>query len=319
MTRRSILLLALVAAGCGGGGPIDVATAEAVPLRLDRDRPDKLLGSVLGAYVGPQGGDPFEAGLVSRDGSDLVLHPQKLSAEARSALADADGDGAIDWDELALMLEATYTRARGLPTTLDILRRSAPYDQGEPGWFTVEVDGVMTAARRRIHVPADALRQAMAGFRQAGGLRYPAGTVIVGEHLVDGVAVETTVKTRRGDGYWDYAVYDADGRLAPATSTEPRALRVPTQCTGCHLGERLFEPEKSFPGTATDGPFGPRAVHGPEAWRNREATILFDEHASREDGVLGLYATLYAGRLMAARDRGALDPADQALLETLGL
>lgn len=319
MIRFLIVPLALLIAGCGGGGPVDVATADSVPLRLDRDRPEKLLGSVLGAYVGPQGGDPFEAGLVSRDGNDLMLHPQKLSAEVRSALSDANGDGAIDWDELAIMLEATYTRARGLPTTLDVLRRSAPYDQGGDDWFTVEVDGVMTAARRRIHVPTDALRQAMAGFRQSGGLTYPAGTVIVGEHVIDGATVETTVKTRRADGYWDFAVYDGDGRLAPATSTEPRALRVPTQCTGCHLGERLFEPEKSFPGTASDGPFGPRAIHVPDEWRNREATVLFDEHASREDGVLGLYATLYAGRLLAARERGALDPADAALLESLGL
>ena len=317
---RPLLLLALAAlAACGPDGPADVDTAEAIPLRLDRDRPERLLGSVLGAYVGPDGGDPYQAGVVSGDGADLALHPQKLPPEARAALRDADGDGAISWEELAVMLEATYTRARGLPTTLDVLRRTAPYDAGEPEWFTVEVDGVMTAARRRISVPTDALRQAMAGFRSAGGLRYPAGTVIVGEHLVDDEVVETTVKTRRKDGYWDFAVYDADGRLAPATTTEPRPLRVPTQCTGCHLGERLFEPEKSFPGEAADGPFGPRAIHVPETWRSRPATLRFDEHASRDDGVLGLYATLYAGRLLAAREQGTLTPADAALLDAVGL
>ena len=316
---RFLLVPFLFLFGCAGGGPVDVATAEDVPLRLDRDKPDRLLGSVLGAYVGPQGGDPFQAGLVSRDGGDLVLHPQELPPEARAALSDANGDGAIDWDELAVMLEETYTMARDLPATLDDLRRSAPYDQGGDDWFTVDVDGVMTAARRRISVPTDALRQAMAGFQRAGALEYPTGTVIVGEHVIDGEAVETTVKTRRADGYWDFAVYDADGRLAPATATEPRSLRVPTQCTGCHLGERLFDPEKSFPGHATDGPFGPRAIHVPDDWRNREATLLFDEHASRDNGVLGLYATLYAGRLLAARERGALDPADEALLESLGL
>ena len=321
MIRFCILgLLAAGLAACGGdGGPVDVATADAVPLRLDRDRPEALLGSVLGAYLGPDGGDPFEAGLVSGEGSDLTLHPGKLPGEARAALADANGDGAVDWDELAAMLEATYYGARALPPTLDALRERAPYGGGGPDWFTVEVDGVMSAARRRISVPTAALRQAMAGFGEAGGLHYPAGTVIVGEHLVDGAVVETTVKSRRGDGYWDFAVYGPDGRLAPATATEPRPLRAPTQCTGCHLGERLFEPEKGFPGPATDGPFGPRAIHVPDGWRSAEATALFREHARRDDGVLGLYATLYAGRLLAARQQGTLSPEDAALLEAVGL
>lgn len=321
MTRSPILslLAAAALAGCGGGGPVDVATAEAVPLRLDRDRPERLLGSVLGAYLGPDGGDPYQAGLVSGEGGDLTLHPGKLPAEARAALSDANGDGAIDWDELAAMLEATYTAARALPPTLDALRQRAPYDRGEPDWFTVEVDGVMTAARRRISVPTAALRQAMAGFGAGGELRYPPGTVIVGEHLLDGAVAETTVKLRRPDGHWDFAVYGPDGRLAPATATEPRPLRVPTQCTGCHLGERLFEPEKSFPAAASDGPFGPRAVHVPDDWRSARATAHFAEHARRDDGVLGLYATLYAGRLLAARERGTLGPEDAALLESAGL
>ena len=177
----------------------------------------------------------------------------------------------------------------------------------------------MTAARRRIHVPLAALRTAMAAFPTSGELAYPVGTWIVGEHVVDGTVVETTVKHRRPDGFWDFAVYGPDGALAPATQTEPRSLRVPTQCTGCHLGQRLFVPEKSFPATASDGPFGPRAIYVPDAWRSREATVLFDEHARRDDGVLGLYATLYAGRLLAARDDGAITPEDAALLDALGL
>jgi hypothetical protein len=313
------LLAALLVAGCGGSGPVDVQTADAVPLGLDRDDPAKLLGSVLGAYVGPDGGDPVEAGLLSGEGDDLVLHPQRLPEAARAALADANGDGTIDWDELAAMLEATYVDARGLPPTLDALRQQADYTAGEPDWFTVEVDGVMTAARRRIHVPLGALREAMHTFASSGSLDYPVGTWIVGEHAIDGDVVETTVKHRRPDGYWDFAVYGPDGALAPATQTEPRPLRVPTQCTGCHLGQRLFEPEKSFPGEASDGPFGPRAIYVPDAWRSAEATALFDEHRRRDDGVLGLYATLYAGRLLAAREAGDLDDDGRRLLDTLGL
>ena len=312
------LLLAVVLAAGGCGAPADVSTAESVPLRLDHPRPERLLGAVLGGYVGPRGGDPYRAGLVSGSGDGLALHPQRLAPEVRARLVDADGDGAVDWAELSAMLEATYYRARALPTSLDVLRRSAPYDEGGPEWFTVEVDGPMTAARRRVHVPTDALREAMVGLRRNGGLEYPPGTVIVGEHVAGGETAETTVQTRRSDGFWDYAVYDADGRLAPATTTEPRPLRAPTACVGCHLGDDLFEPERSWPDAPPDSARG-RAVHVPDAWRSRPATVLLDEHAARDGGVLGLWATLYAGRLLAAREAGALGPADQALLDALGL
>lgn len=316
MTR--LLFLALIVAGCAGG-PADPATSDSIPLRLDRDRPERLLASVLGAYVGLEGGDPFEAGLVSGEGSDLALHPQKLDASARAALEDTNGDGAIDWDELAAMLEATYYGARALPPTVEALREQANYLEGEPVWFTVEVDGVMSAARRRIFVPTAALRSAMQAFPSRSEIVYPAGTWIVGEHIEDGEVLETTAKHRRADGYWDFVVYGPDGQIAPSTQTEPRALRVPTQCTGCHLGQRLFDPEKSFPAAASDGPFGPRSIHVPESWRSSEATALFNEHASRDDGVLGLYATLYASRLMAQRQAGDLEAEDAALLEALGL
>lgn len=319
MIRFCILTLTLSIVGCAEEGPVDVQTADAVRLELDRDEPERLLASVLGAYVGEEGGDPVEAGLLSTDGGDLVLHLDRLPAEARAALSDANGDGVVDWDELAAMLEASYVGARGLPPTVDALRQRAGFLTGEPDWFTVEVDGVMTAARRRIYVPAAALREAMEAFSERGEIVYPAGTWIVGEHLLDGEVVETTVKRRRADGYWDFAVYGPDGALAPATQTEPRPLRVPTQCTGCHLGRRLFEPEKSFPAAASDGPFGPRAIHVPESWRSAEATVLFDEHARRDDGVLGLYATLYAGRLMAAREAGTISGDDRQLLDALGL
>ncbi|MGB3543896.1 hypothetical protein [Rubrivirga sp.] len=315
---RFFLFAALVAAGCATG-PADPATSDSIPLDLDRDRPERLLGSVLGAYVGPDGGDPFEAGLVSGDGSDLALHPQKLDDDVRAALEDVNGDGTIDWDELAVMLEATYYGARTLPQTVEELQSAADYRAGEPEWFSVEVDGVMSAARRRISVPLASLRSAIEGFPERDELIYPAGTWIVGEHIEDDEVVETTAKYRRSDGYWDFVVYGPDGALAPSTQTEPRALRVPTQCTGCHLGQRLFDPEKSFPADASDGPFGPRAIYVPDSWKSAQATDLFREHASRDDGVLGLYATLYAGRLMAQRAAGDLDDDDARLLDALGL
>ncbi len=320
---RGLALLALMAAlGCGGGA-VDVQTAESVPLRLDKNDPERLIRSVLGGYTAGAGADPFESGLVSGEGNTLALHPQKLAPALRQQLSDADGDGAIGADEWTAWVEATYYDARGLPATVAALREAAPYPDGaasgDAAWFTVEVDGVMSAARRRLFVPITAVRSALEAHARGDGLVYPAGTWIVGEHLVDGEVVETTVKHRREDGYWDFAVYGASGALAPATATEPRALRTPTQCTGCHLGQKLYEPEKSWPNAASDGPFGPRAYHVPESWRSPQAAALFQEHARRDDGVLGLYGTLYASRLLADREAGAIAPEDAALLGRLGL
>ena len=170
-------------------------------------------------------------------------------------------------------------------------------------------------------MPSRALRQAVAGFRAAGNhLVYPVGTLLMGQHLNDeGGVLETTIKKRRADGFWDFAVYDAEGRLVGSTMTEPRPLRAPVQCTGCHLGRRLFQPEQSFPAHASDGPFGPRDYLVPEGWRSAEATALFDEHARRDDSVLGLYGTLYTARLLAERQSGQIAPEDAALLDGLGL
>ncbi|MEL6614717.1 MAG: hypothetical protein AAFQ43_03215 [Bacteroidota bacterium] len=319
------LLVALVLAGCGGG-PVDVQTAERVPLRLEKSDPERLVRSVLGGYAAASGADPFEAGLVEGEGSDLVLLPQALPEALRRGLADSDGDGAIGPDEWTDWVEATYYEARALPPTMDALRDAAPFDAPEASgddasgeWFEVEVDGVMSAARRRLFVPVSALRSALEAHARGDGLVYPAGTWIIGEHRLDGDLVETTVKRRRDDGFWDFAVYDAAGALASSTTTEPRDLRTPTQCLGCHLGSKLYEPEKSWPAEAPDGPFGPRTYHVPDAWRNAETTALFQEHARRDDGVLGLYATLYASRLLADRASGAIAPDDAALLDRLGL
>ena len=315
MTARLTLLLLLVA-GCAAG-PADVQTAESVPLRLDRAGARRLAESVLGSYAG---GPAFEKGLLTGEGDDLTLHPQRIPAALRTHLRDADGDGAVGWEELSAFLAATYSEGHGLPATLAALRADAGFPDADSALFTVEIEGsVMTHARRRIHVPRAALRSALASFAAGDGLHYPAGTLILGEHVDGDAVLETTVKRRRADGFWDFAVYDAQGRLADATATPPRPLRVPTQCTGCHLGQRLFEPERSYPATPVDGADGPRRYLVPDAERSQEATATLQEHARREDGVLGLYATVYTGRLIAARTAGTASPNDLALLTRLGL
>jgi hypothetical protein len=313
----AVLALALTLPACGRRS-VDVATAESIELDLDRRNAERVARYYLGGFVGPDGGDPVEAGILSVDGSELSLHPRPLPEFARAALP-GDADGILDADEFADWAQHTYVRARSLPQALDSLRAGRPWSERDTAWFTFSVDGSpMTRARRRLFVPTDALREAIGHFTEDGRLEYPPGTVIVGEHLVDGAVAETTVKRRRADGFWDFMVYDRAGRLADATSTQPRALRAPAQCTGCHLGSRLFEPDRSFPADAPAGPAGARGVVVPAAWRDAGAAAIFREHATRSDHVLGLYATVYVGRLRAERAAGRpLAAEDEEILRLL--
>lgn len=219
------------------------------------------------------------------------------------------------------MLEQTYYRAREAPETLAALQGQIEFPESEANSFVVDVSGAMTATRRRIRISREALQTALSGYNEERGIRYPVGTVIIGEHLADDGAtvLETTVKRSRSDGFWDFFIYDAEGNLTTSTATEPRSLHAPTQCTGCHLGQKLYAPESSFPSRASDGPFGPRAYFVPESWRNAEVATRFEEHARRSGDVLGIYGTLYVSKLLAEREAGeVLSVRDRDILRHLG-
>lgn len=307
----------LVALAACGGAPS--APAGQLRVELDRKDPERLLRYYLGGYLAPGGADPFEAGVVLRDEGRLFVDPGALG-EHGPALRGAAADAVLDWDEFAAFLQDTYYDARALPPTLDAFRAELPPPDSAGAWFRVDVDGVMTVATRRVYVEQAALRAALQGYVANGRrLLYPVGTAFVGEHWREGRLAEATVMRKRADGFWDYATYGPDGRLARQTQTPPRALKTPVQCVGCHFGEKLFEPEASFPGAAPDGPHGPRTLHVEAALRSPALVAFFDEHRKRSDGVLGLYNTLFVAQLQADRRAGRLPAADAALLDQLGL
>ncbi|MDX1438756.1 MAG: hypothetical protein R3284_02530 [Rubricoccaceae bacterium] len=316
MVLGAFLLSALV--GCGNEA-LDVSSTDYAPVDLDKSNEERLLRYYLSGYVSREGGDPVESGLFLVDGG-FALNPRLLDVQHRRQLEDTDQNGEIGWDEFVAFIEGSYADARGLPLELEFFRREADWRSDTNDWFSVDIDGVMTEARRRVYVPVSAIRSALEGFDAAENeLIYPPGTIIVGEHRDGDTVLETTIKRKRPDGFWDFAVYDADGRLASATSTGPRSLNAPIQCVGCHLGRRTFDPEKSFPAEAPDGPHGARAIHVADDLRNAEATTLFDEHARRSDGVLGLYCTLYTAGLLSEREAGTISDDDRVLLQHLGL
>lgn len=324
---QSAILLVFLVLTVGACGTPEAGSEEAVSSRieidLDKADPERLLRYYFGGYVGPDGGDPFETGLLTAEAGRFYIDVTALETGhpgLGTSLGEAAGDRRLDWDELAGFLNVSYYTARNLPSTLDAFRAETPYGDAEASWFHVELDGVMSTARRHVYIAEDALRAALRGYQaQDGQLFYPVGTVIVGEHRLSGVHVETTVMRKRSDGFWDFFTYGPDSTLAAQTQALPRALKTPTQCVGCHFGAKLFEPERSFPAAASPGPHGPRAFYIDEALRDREVVVFFDEHRKRSDTVLGIYNTLFVARLRADRRAGHLDEDDGRLLETLGL
>ncbi len=316
-------LLLLMTAACGSPGGGTQAAAGWVEVDLDKSDPERLLRYYFGGYAAPAGADPLAAGLVVEQEGRYFVDTEVLEVRhpgVGAALRATAQGGRVAWKPLADFLNETYYAARGLPPTLAALRAEVPYLEATPPWFHVEIDGVMTTARRHVYVDEAALRQALSAYRQNGDrLLYAEGTAFVGEHHLEGALVETTVLRKRADGFWDFFTYGPDGTLAAATQALPRALKTPTQCVGCHFGGKLFEPERSFPGTAPPGPHGPRALYVDDALRDRAVVTFFDEHRKRSDTVLGLYNTLFVARLRADRRAGRLAEADASLLAGLGL
>ena len=308
---------------CSDAGGSENLPASYIRVDIDKSEPKRLLGYYFGGYVTPAPDDPFAAGIVADTLDRLFINIDSLAAHfpgAAAVLTDNNGDNRIDWDELEAFIDATYRKARGLPLTLDTLLQDAGFAPGDPDWMTVEVNGVMSTARRELFVAESAIRQALAAYwENEERIIYPLGTTIIGRHLIGDTLAETTIMRKREDGFWDFAVYDARDSLAPATVTPPRELKSPVQCVGCHFGSKLFEPEKSFPAKAEPGPHGPRQLYVDDALRDGEIVKLFDEHRRRSDTILGLYTTLFIAQLREQQRSGLIKENDAALLQSLGL
>jgi hypothetical protein len=328
------LLVPLAALACGepDSAAPPAETADRLSLDFDRSDPERLIRYYFGSYVRPEAADPFAAGLTGREGSSFWVNLSAFEAQAGSAAAGAlrraathSEPAALDWDEMKAFVAETYYDARAWPATLGELLGEEGWSAGDTAWFRVDATGSMTTARRQVYVRKSALRAALRGHEAEGErLMYPEGTVFIGEHRgAAGELDEATVMRKRSDGFWDYATYGPEGSLAAATLEAPRALETPTQCVGCHFGDRAFEPEKSFPREARDGPHGPRAIHVDDELRDLVASAelvpRFREHARRSDTILGLYNTLFVASLLRDRDAGTLSPSDQRLLERLAL
>jgi len=257
---------------------------------------------------------------VEDDGSFYIdFEALKSSDRSAASLINAASDGVLTWEELSPFFQKTYYARRNAPVSLALLKSESDFPAGD-SLFVLSVTGVMTTTTRNVAIARSSIRNALMSYRASGDrLLYPKGTVIIASHSLDDTDLEFTAMRKREDDFWDYFVYDADGLLTDSTQTDPKHLNAPTQCVGCHLGTRLFEPERSFPAAARPGPDGPRGVHVDPVLRIGSAVRYLDEHRKRSDGILGLYGTIFVSELLVSRREGTLSDVDAALLDTLGL
>ncbi len=318
-TRRTpfIVLCALISATLGGctdtsentrsGDGISGPNSRLIAVNIEKRDPKPLLEFYLNSFASEK-----KPGLVAIQGkfyADL-----DVINTGGPELRDENDDDEIDWEELESFVLKAYYERRGIPESISGLQDRIGQWSDLDGWFRLAVTGVMTSARREIHVRDSSLALAIESFADQGQLLYPIGTSFVAEHFERDDLKETTVMIKRADGLWDYAAYDSTGTRTTVTRRSPKSYSVPTQCLGCHFGNRGFEPERSYPKPARPGPNGERVFHFPEVTAPPELVALFDEHMRRSDTVLGLYATLYVAGL-SERPSSDLSPREIRVLE----
>ncbi len=301
-----ILALVLLMAAC--------SSAEQLEVTLEGENAQRLLRFYFGSYTSE---DPFEAGLLEKRGSrfyvDLAVLREYSSELSQELKAKASG-GIVSPDSLRTAVQVTYYHARNLPRKLSDFNDRWVTDNA----ITFEVHGPVTNYLRRITLSESALQNAIQNYYENGEkILYAVGTAVKAEHLRGTRVVETTAMVRRSDGFWDFVTYDSTGVLVSHTLPNDRALATPTQCAGCHFGEKGFEPEQSWPLEPVKVPGDIRKWY--TGARDTEVAEFFSEHLRRSDTLLGLYATAYISSLRARRGAGTLDSSAIALLNHLGL
>lgn len=315
----SILLGIALLSGCSSKTAEEfVPLKDSIEIRLDKGESQPLIEFYLGGFL--QKGDSLASIAVQMGSKWFLKKPEPLSSPDLLALYDAAGeDEVLQWEEFEPVVRSSYYRVRNTPTTLDSLKALFG-DWSATDWFSYETKGQMTEYRRRLFIKRESINWSLERLDSpTDAILYAEGTTIIGEHLDNDQIVETTAMIKRWDGYWDYSSYDKKGQLALSVAKGDDPLLVPTQCIGCHYGNRAFEPERSFPRDARAGPSGERAIYVPESWKNPALTTSLDEHIKRSDHVLGLYATLFLAEIIARSKNGEATAAELKLIDKLGI
>jgi formylglycine-generating enzyme required for sulfatase activity len=271
--------------------------------------------------------------IVVRDGKELYLDVSQCPAGKASLLAEiAAGEAPADQmtsQEIGSYMEKHYYELTQPYPDLEALRSAHPY-RGNPNWLEVPIDSATFHRRRVLRINKDRIADALAAyFENNNRLIYPQGTVIVAESFAkQGRFSEAEVLTKRADTFWNFAVYDAQGRLTRQTvafneAGEPDEARqgflVPESCALCHRIDRLdFSGDEQAPSRAPIRSFFhhlparvPQIHLSAEYYDHMAFTELTEATARIKDSVFGVYGSLLLSELAGRRRLNTLTAEDR--------
>lgn len=272
--------------------------------------------------------------IVVRDGKELYLDVGQWPAEKVSLLAGIAGQeppaDEMTAQEINSYMEKHYYEMTYPYPDLEALRNAHAY-RDNPDWLTVPVDSVTFHRRRVLRINKDRIADALAAYFDHGNrLIYPRDAVIVAESFdKQGRFSEAEVLTKRADTFWNFAVYDSQGRLAPQTvafneAGEPEPNRkgfvVPHGCAVCHRIDRLdFSGDEEAPLRAPIRSFFqhlparvPQIHLSAEYYDHMAFTELTEATARVKDSVFGVYGSLLLSELAGRRRLNTLSANDRA-------
>jgi formylglycine-generating enzyme required for sulfatase activity len=336
-SASTVLVPLLLAAPLAAPSPAPSRLRVTIPGQTTHGGPYRhaALLYALQTLLSPAPGEPnvLASGVVAHEGRETWLDLGRVDAAAaallRSIAAQAAPADELGLDEIDGFLAARYAGLTAPYPSLDELRRAHPY-RDNPEWLVVPVDSATFQRRRVLHIAKDRIADALVAYPAQGDrVVFPEGTLIVAESLDRaGAFVEAEVLRKRGDGFWNFAVYDHGGRLADRTvafdeeghpSTRP-GFRVPADCAMCHRLDRLdgsgdaaapvLSPVRGFfhllPG------YVPQVPLGPEYHDHMAFTELTEATHRAKDGVFGPYGSLLLSELAGRKRLGRLGAGDRA-------
>jgi formylglycine-generating enzyme required for sulfatase activity len=277
--------------------------------------------------------------IVRRQGKELYIDLGQVAAEkaliVRQIAAQASPADEISLDEMGAYMGKHYYEITRPYASLQALLHEHPY-RDNPDWLTVPVDSETFHRRRVLRIDKERIADALVSyFDHNDRLIYPQGTVITAESFdKKGALVETEVLRKRADTFWNFAVYDRNGALIPASlafddegELAPREVgfRVPQNCSICHRIDRLdLSGDPEAPARVPIRAFFqilpmrvPQIHLGPEYYDHMAFTELTEANAKLKDGVFGVYGSLLLSELASRKRLATLTANDKRRYERL--
>ncbi|MFN8009435.1 MAG: SUMF1/EgtB/PvdO family nonheme iron enzyme [Terriglobia bacterium] len=261
---------------------------------------------------------------------DLTKVPQDKVVIFRQIAARTRPFDELSLDEIQAYLKDHYYELTRPYPSLQALLREYPFSNN-PNWLEIPVDSATFSRRRVLHISKDRIADALITyFNFQDRMIFPEGTVIVAESMdKNGGFVDAEVLRKRGDGFWNFAVYNAQGKLVqkaiafdeegePAPEKAgfivPNTLCPLPPCRPTRFVGRPRSPVLSpVRGYFDRLPSRVPQIHlGPEYYDHMAFTELTEANGKVKDGVFGVYGSLLLSELTGRKRLNRLTPEDTA-------